>query len=178
MLISPSNIWTGGILLNIIVCGALFRPLQWELEESELDESESSSDESSSESSSDSSDSEMCEPPARQEASLLAVPNDDEADIESQKAPIALTDHFDQYASLPSVHKSGQTKIAIEEKTLETSQSTTALVKDLSPHSRQKVSRGFSSDPCLNYSDLPQFLASMEQACSGTEMVSPGLITT
>ena len=36
----------GGILLNIVVCGALFRPLQWELEdESEEDEDESSSDE-------------------------------------------------------------------------------------------------------------------------------------
>jgi short subunit fatty acids transporter len=41
----------GGILLNIVVCGALFRPLQWELEDDdeEDDEDEDEEDESSEE---------------------------------------------------------------------------------------------------------------------------------
>jgi hypothetical protein len=45
----------GGILLNIVVCGALFRPLQWELEdESDSESDSSSSDDSDSTESSDS----------------------------------------------------------------------------------------------------------------------------
>ena len=44
--------------MNIVVCGALFRPLQWELEDDSDDESESSSSESESDSESSETDSE------------------------------------------------------------------------------------------------------------------------
>ena len=45
----------GGILLNIVVCGALFRPLKWELEDEE-DEDEDDDDEEDDEDDEDEED--------------------------------------------------------------------------------------------------------------------------
>lgn len=150
--------FTGGILLNIVVCGALFRPLQWELEESELDDSESSSssDESSSSSDSeDSSDSELCLQ-NNKEASLLSLPyNMDSA----RKAPIASNERLtaEEATSMKSQSFRDQLKMKTfnENNNMENSQSTTALAKAMRTCSRAELTRGFNSDTCLNYNESP-----------------------
>lgn len=113
--------------MNIVVCGALFRPLQWELEDDSDDESESSSSES--ESDSESSESEL------------------------ENTPTSKASHHSLQTLLkhsPPEPLNNQTPIQFTENNLVNSTSTRMLKRI---NSRPRLMKGFSSDTCLNYKD-------------------------
>lgn len=125
-----------------MVCGALFRPLQWELEDDSDSESESSSSDDSEESSSSESDSETSYL-KRYHSNLLHLP----VNSPGKSAPIASTECFKR-----SEHELQLPKILFNDGYRTKTTSTTNMHQD-----RPRLTKNFSSDFCLEYNDLVIF---------------------
>lgn len=77
----------------------------------------------------------------------------------ARKAPIASNEHItaEEATSMKSQNFRDQLKMKTfnENSNMESSQSTTALAKAQRTCSREELTRGFNSDPCLNYNESP-----------------------